>query len=293
MSCSHPLLAVNLGQFDGKYKLKILPPRVDMNIRSLEEKYGHDNLMLLPCGCCAGCKMAHQREWAVRCSLEAQYHKHNCMVTLTYEDRLRPKKLVKRDLQDFIKHMRNKGIKFRYFACGEYGRKNGNAHFHIIMFGYWPLDAHYEFSSASGFPVYSSKFISDVWHRGFISVSEMSPGTAAYVAGYVDKKLGQDEFILMSKRPGIGERYFREHLFDIYAYDNLVGAFGISRVPRYGDKVADQMFFDLSDLKDKRRKASNYNLIRSMQEHSWFNKEDALMEQGRIAKDKLEKRHRL
>lgn len=70
MSCSHPLLAVNFGKGeDGKYLMKILPRRHDQNIRSLEERYGHDNLMLIPCGCCAGCKKAHKKEWSVRCSL--------------------------------------------------------------------------------------------------------------------------------------------------------------------------------------------------------------------------------
>ena len=293
MACEHPLLAVNLGRYNGSYKIKILPKRYDQNIHSLEDKYGYDNLLMLPCGCCAGCKISHQREWSVRCSLEAEYHAQNCMITLTYEDRLRPKRLIKRDLQDFIKRMRNKGIHFRYFGCGEYGTLNGNCHFHIIMFGYWPKDAKFEFNSKSGYPVYSSKFVFDVWHRGFISVSEMSPGTAAYVAGYVDKKLGDGEFVLMSKRPGIGERYFREHLFDIYAYDNIVGAFGVAKVPRYGDKIADQMFYDLEDLKAKRKAASNYNLISLMEEHSLSWKEDAIALIGQKARDRLAKRRRM
>ena len=293
MSCEHPLLAANLGKFDGKYKIKIIPKRYDQDIKSLEEYYGHDNLLLLPCGCCAGCKISHQREWAVRCTLEAGYYKDNCMVTLTYSDDRRPKKLIKRDLQWFIKKMRNRGIKFRYFACGEYGSKNHNCHFHIIMFGYWPEDAKYEFCSGTGHPVYSSKFISGVWNNGFVSVSEMGPGTAAYVAGYVDKKIGQDEFVLMSKRPGIGERYFREHLFDMFAYDNLVGSFGISKIPRYGEKIADQMWYDIEDLKAKRKKTSNLNLIQTMLEHSMSHKEEVLDFNGRIARDKLAKRKRL
>ena len=131
MACERPLLAVNLGKFDGKYKLKLIPHRVDLNILSLEEKYGHDNLLLLPCGSCPSCLVAHKKEWAVRCSLEASYHRDNCMITLTYTDERRPKKLIKRDLQDFIKRMRNKGHKFSYFACGEYGELNHNCHFLI------------------------------------------------------------------------------------------------------------------------------------------------------------------
>lgn len=293
MSCSKPLLAIKLGVVDGKNRIKIFPFRPDFNIRTLEERYGHDNLLLLPCGKCAGCKMAHQRDWAVRCELESMYHKESCMVTLTYSEKQCPKKLVKRDLQQFIKDLRNKGLHFRYFACGEYGSSNGRPHYHIILFGYWPRDAKVEFNSKSGFPIYSSNFISDIWNRGIISVSEMSPGTAAYVAGYVDKKLGNDEFLLMSKRPGIGEHYFRDNLLNMYAYDNLVGKFGISKIPRYGDKIADQMFYDISDIKEKRIKASNLNLLNEMQVHSMKNKEEVFIEKGRVQKDKLDRRRRL
>lgn len=295
MSCEHPLLAVNLGRFDGKYKLKILPKRVDHNLLSLEEKYGHDNLMLLPCGCCPSCKASHQRQWAVRCTLESKYWRDNCMITLTYAPERRPKKLIKRDLQIFIKNMRNSGVKFRYFACGEYGSdptKEHAPHFHIIMFGYWPSDAKFEYNSKSGFPLYSSKFVEGRWKNGIVTISEMAPGTAMYVAGYVDKKLGLDEFVLMSTRPGIGERYFREHLFDIYHYDNIVGAFGVASVPRYCDKIADYMWYDLDDIKVRRKKGSNFGLIQTMLDHGFTNKEDVFGYRHQLMKDRLMKRRR-
>lgn len=292
MSCEHPLLAVNLGKFDGKYKIKILPRRIDMNLNKLEEQYGADNLLLLPCGSCPSCREAHKREWMVRCDLESKYHRDNCMVTLTYEERLRPKKLIKRDLQKFIKDLRNDGLKFRYFGCGEYGELHGNCHFHIILFGIWPQDAKFQFTSKSGFPVYKSDYLTKVWHKGIVTVSEMAPGTAAYVAGYVDKKLGKDEFILMSKRPGIGERYFREHLFDIYAYDNLVGSFGVAKVPRYCDKIADYSWYDIEDLKAKRKEESNLSMIQVMMDHGLDVKEKVFNHRAAMMKDKLMKRRR-
>lgn len=248
--CEHPLLALNLGKVDGKYKIKLISThRLDFNILSLEEKYGKDSLMMLPCGKCAACKVNHQKEFAVRCSLEATYYKENCMVTLTYREGQCPRKLIKRDLQKFIKDCRNAGLKFRYYGCGEYGTEGGRPHYHLIMFGYWPSDAIVDHTSKSGYPVYTSRFLTNIWRRGIVSISEMAPSTAAYVAGYVGKKLGLGEFTLMSTRPGIGARYLQEHLFDIYQYDNLVGSFGVSKVPRYFDKLADQMFYDLMILK--------------------------------------------
>lgn len=292
MACEHPLLAVNLGKVDGKYKIKILPKRLDQNLLYLEEKYGHKNLLLLPCGSCPSCRLSHKKEWAVRCTLEAGYHRDNCMITLTYTDERRPSKLIKRDLQDFIKHMRNRGYKFSYFACGEYGSLNHNAHFHIIMFGYWPSDARFEYNSKSGYPLYSSKEVESVWKNGFITVSEMSPATAAYVAGYVDKKMNGDEFVLMSKRPAIGERYFREHLFDIYAYDNLVGAFGVAHPPRYSDKIADYCWYDLDDIKAKRLEATSSNIIQEMMVHDFKHKEDVYDFKGRLVREKVARKER-
>lgn len=295
MACEHPLLAVRLpvkNEETGKDKVKIIG-RFDNNIAKVESRYGLNNCLLLPCGSCPSCKVSHQRDWAVRCSLESGFYKDNCMITLTYEDRLRPRKLVKRDLQDFIKKMRNRGISFRYFACGEYGSKSGHAHYHIIMFGYWPKDAKFDFTSKSGYPVYSSKFVSDVWHKGITTVSEMSPGTAAYVAGYVDKKRGQDEFILCSTRPGIGARYFEENLVDIYRYDNLVGQFGIAKLPRYCDKIAERSCLVIDDVLERRRKAANSNIIDLMQDHSLSHKDEAVGYKAKQMHDKLVRKERM
>lgn len=293
MSCEHPLLAVRVGtKSDGKAIIKIMPDRVDQNILSLESRYGKENLLLLPCGCCLSCKSAHQKMWSVRCALEASYHKENCMVTLTYTDERRPKKLIKRDFQNFIKDLRNRGIHFRYFGCGEYGSLSGNCHFHIILFGYWPNDARFEYNSKSGYPLYSSRFLSSVWKNGIIMVSEMSVGTAAYVAGYVDKKIGEGEFVLMSLKPGIGQRYFEEHQLEIYRYDNLVGSFGVAKVPRYFDKLAERSGVDLIPIKEKRLEASDDNLRKVIQDHSLSSKDEGISYQGRLMKDKLQKKRR-
>ncbi|QCQ84676.1 replication initiator protein [Blackfly microvirus SF02] len=40
----------------------------------------------LPCGKCTGCRLERSRQWAVRLMHEAQQHKHNSFVTLTYKD---------------------------------------------------------------------------------------------------------------------------------------------------------------------------------------------------------------
>lgn len=295
MSCEKPLLAALLpvrSEETGKQQLKILG-RTSWNIANAEARFGARNLLLLPCGQCPSCKASHQKEWAVRCSLESALYSQNCMITLTYEDRLRPRKLVKRDLQDFIKKMRNKGIKFRYFACGEYGTKNGHAHYHIIMFGYWPEDARFDIKTEKGYPLYKSKFVDSVWQRGITSISEMTPGTAAYVAGYVDKKLGQGEFSLMSKKPGIGEAYFSENLLNIYKYDNLVGTFGVVKPPRYCDKIAERACLVIDDVLERRKKAANSRIIDTMMDHSLEYKDQAVGYDAKKMHDKLQRKERM
>lgn len=79
--------------------------------------------LTLPCGRCRGCRLEHSRQWAIRCMHEAQMHKHNCFITLTYHDEHLPQRyrwgtdertgnplysgtLDKTHIQKFIKRMR-------------------------------------------------------------------------------------------------------------------------------------------------------------------------------------------
>lgn len=62
----------------------------------------------LPCGRCFGCRMERSRQWAVRCMHEAQMHRHNCFLTVTYATENLPPhgSLVKRHHQLFLKKLR-------------------------------------------------------------------------------------------------------------------------------------------------------------------------------------------
>ena len=42
--------------------------------------------LTFPCGQCVGCRLERSRQWAVRCMHEASLYKHNCFITLTYDD---------------------------------------------------------------------------------------------------------------------------------------------------------------------------------------------------------------
>lgn len=160
---------------------------------------------LLPCGSCVGCRISRAREWAIRCSLELDFHRSSLFLTLTYADKYCPPTLSKRDLSLFFKRLRDRVGKFRFFACGEYGERRFRPHYHAILFGSADLED-----------------IQRSWGKGFVTADAVNPARISYVAGYCAKKLGTDRpkgeevdyetgevythqppFLQMSRRPGI------------------------------------------------------------------------------------------
>lgn len=161
--------------------------------------------LVLPCGKCLGCQMDKAKEWTLRCRLEMQQHKHAAFITLTYDDEHCPRRLKKPDLQRWFKRLRKAIAKqkdgddgaarlLRYFACGEYGETNQRPHYHALVFGASEADR---------------ATVDRTWGMGRTQCVPVTPQRIAYVAGYVQKKIGagDDErkpFIVMSRRPGIG-----------------------------------------------------------------------------------------
>lgn len=74
--------------------------------------------------------------------MEAMDHKKNCFVTLTYSPEhypgLKRDDVRRKDIQAFIKYLRNHDIKVRYFGCCERGDQNERYHMHLILFGFLP-----------------------------------------------------------------------------------------------------------------------------------------------------------
>ena len=158
-----------------------------------------------PCRWCVECQLRSTAEWSDRCCEEAaQYGANNCMVTLTYEKI--GNTLIKKDLTDFIKRLRNfiYPQKLRYFACGEYGSKGKRPHFHIIFFGYRPKDLQFVCKKLNkrGLYVnyYGSHELYNVWRsgknnvdyevkRGFVSIADFDPHEVKYLCKYLSKGL--------------------------------------------------------------------------------------------------------
>lgn len=201
----------------------------------------------IPCGRCIGCRLSHSKQWADRAVLELQYHKYNYFLTLTYDDDHIPENefvfpdtgeigssltLKKEDLQKFWKRLRKeldkKDEKIRYLACGEYGDNTLRPHYHAIVFGLNIPDLDFYSTTSNGDYLYTSKWLNDIWKNGQVWIGQASWESIAYVSRYVTKKLyGAEadyystfnlvpEFLVCSRKPGIGRAYYEDHKNDLF-----------------------------------------------------------------------------
>lgn len=151
--------------------------------------------------------------------LEAAQYSENSFVTLTYDDEHLPDggNLVPRDLQLFLKRLRKAVAPFRirYYAVGEYGDETGRPHYHLGLFGFGTC-----LFGVSRYNAYRKNcctrcdLVRDAWGLGNVSLGTLEAASAAYVAGYVTKKMTakddprlngrHPEFARMSLKPGIG-----------------------------------------------------------------------------------------
>lgn len=298
MKCEHPVLAVRFEGLNENEKsiIKILPmkSRPDWNIATVESRYGKDNVLKLPCGRCAACKEAYRADWSVRCDMEARYHFDNVFLTLTYRPDTCPRWVSKGHIRTFIRQLRkilSPKNEIKYFACGEYGEANGRPHYHVIIFGWFPGDAVLkpDVKSKSGYEVYESKFLNELWNKGFVDVNNFSQDTAFYVAGYVNKKTGNyDGFLMMSN--GIGYQYMIDHINELYVRRTYVARSGrVHFVPRAFKRVCEKLgYFHENDpgMVINLRKMENSELLVRGMKH----REDLFDITQNKMKDKLSKR---
>nr|DAR43453.1 MAG TPA: Replication associated protein [Microviridae sp.] len=296
----------------------------------------------IPCGHCIECRLKYSRDWATRMMLEAQYHESSYFVTLTYDDLHAPKSyypedpetgegclpsltLVKKDMQDFMKRLRDRldndgKPKIRFYGCGEYGSTTHRPHYHIIIFGLCLDDLEPLKVSSQGFPYYRSKLIEDCWSEpklvlnpktgkkervslGYSMVCNVSWDTCAYVARYVTKKWTGDykdfyesfniepEFSLMSRMPGIARQYFDEHKEDIYRFDELFlkcSDGGKTVQPcSYFDKLYDLENPDLMQAVKERRKKRGEERKKIVQANTTLTLDEQLEARQRLFEKRL------
>lgn len=196
-----------------------------------------------PCGQCVACRINRQRAWAARILLEAKAHHASLFLTLTYDWEHVPGdaggcglNLVPEDRILFLKRLRERlrPRTIRYFSAGEYGADPNilppdqwpdwlheahqpRPHWHLVIFGL-SLDECVVVNGRLQHPT-----VQEAWGKGFTEAGELTAHRAAYVAGYVTKKLAsrdcaearrlygrRPEHATQSKNPGIGALYVDE-----------------------------------------------------------------------------------
>lgn len=254
MPCYHPLRAALVEGPQGR--------SISFNRRSRGKG------LSLPCGRCIGCRLERSRQWAVRIMHESELHQCNCFLTLTYKNVPFDGSLNVEDCQKFLKRLRAKldPIKVRFFLCGEYGENLSRPHYHAIIFGYDFPDK-VPCKQAGDYCLYESELLNSVWGHGLAWIGEVSFESASYVANYATKKITGDksesyycgrrpEFLLMSRRPGIGRGWIDKFRSDVYPSDEVIVREHSTRPPRYYDNVFKAADPELHAEVSKRREAA-------------------------------------
>lgn len=234
--------------------------------------YG-DRPLELPCGQCVDCRVEKSRQWALRCVHESQLHERNCFITLTYGPDTVPRDggLVVKDWQDFAKRLRKAMGPFRFFHCGEYGDTNKRPHYHAVVFGIDFSEDRVLLKDTAAGRLYMSPLLERTWGKGHCSVGDLTYESAAYVARYcVGKVTGEKAereysrvdcdtgecwqvrppYTTMSRRPGIGARWFERFASDVFPSDEVVHKGRRFRPPRfYLEKLSER---EQADVKARR-----------------------------------------
>lgn len=191
--------------------------------------------------------------------------------------------LCLKDHQDFMKRLRKEVSKYsdtkvRFFASGEYGDVSFRPHFHYILFGVPIPDLNFYKLSKAGDKLYNSEWLQKIWNnadgerpnKGYVVIGSVTPDSASYIARYAIKKrkhlddsfyedLGlKPEFLVMSRKPGIGKEWFEKNYKSMYETDEVImpgrdKAISV-KPPKYYDTLMERIDPELINNIKQRRK---------------------------------------
>jgi len=180
------------------------------------------------CGQCMPCRINRRRMWTHRIMLECTQHPVNSCWTLAYgEDYLTKTEgglptLKPKELTDFLKRLRMDfhPLKLRYFYVGEYGSNTERPHYHLALFNFPACERGVTRLNRRGDCCGICDRVREIWSKGFVYSGQLENASAAYIAGYVTKKLTSKEdprlcgrhpeYARMSLKPGIGAGFMPE-----------------------------------------------------------------------------------
>lgn len=200
------------------------------------------------CNKCLPCRVNRRRVWTHRIMLEALCHSASSFVTLTYSDQNLPNdnSVDSREIQLFMKRLRKAyGAPLRYFAVGEYGEETYRPHYHLALFGLGS-DGVCRLSN-HGARYDTDPLVDRCWNLGKTDVKPLVVETAAYLCGYVVKKLTDEkderlcgrspEFARMSRKPGIGAPAIASLAAALFDGTQISSLDDVPTVLRHGNKT--------------------------------------------------------
>lgn len=198
--------------------------------------------------------------------------------------------LSKSDWQKFVKKLRRRLKKdfnvstVRYYHAGEYGAELGRPHYHACLFGFDFKSIQDDCSiikQTEDVQLYKSKLLEEIWGNGLCSVGDVTLESAAYVARYIMKKINgknekehyekidretgevidlQPEYTTMSRKPGIGKKWYDKFKKDCFPSDTIVHNRQLFKPPKYYDTLYElENPEKLKEIKEKRISKIKWN----------------------------------
>lgn len=161
------------------------------------------------CGQCKACLITKRESVGARILLESMmFINKAAFITLTYNEKNRPEtgSLIKNDVRLFLQQLRRQSkCDLSSVVVGEYGDANGNAHYHLAVFGIPILIGYSEQMPkykklyeqvcrkrhyvAVDFPGYEQLCLRAWKYKGHVNVGLIESASAKYIGGYATKKL--------------------------------------------------------------------------------------------------------
>lgn len=242
---------------------------------------------------------------------EAETHKQNCFITLTYKPSDLPPlgSIDKKAPVLFMKRLRKRfGDNIRSFGCAEYGEKRGRPHYHICLFNFDFPDKKLV-TVRNGYDVWTSQALEELWPHGKSEIGTLTFDSAAYVARYVTKKkFGKDKqgaydavdehgeirqkepetTVCVSRRPGLGRAWLEKFKKGVRQNDSIIVDGKEVKPPKYYDRIwelEDPVEFD--EVKQKRIASARAKALKDARDP-----EEVLAIKEYLQWERMEKLHR-
>nr|WEW54401.1 MAG: replication initiation protein [Microvirus Sku118] len=309
MACMNPNVIVRTKVGNEWTQWKFVGPYKFWKIEN-HRLHPSEEIAFIGCGKCPACK----KEWRNQLSQRfiAEYNNYgvqnSCFLTLTVNDDNLDHVFPNHSLdhsyfQKFMKKLRNHlerrfgfKAKIKYFMCGEYGANTGRPHFHVVLFGWRPTDLIPWSRSKKGIPQFRSEFIENLWDVGFVTVGNVTEGSAGYLAKYLVKysEISKDDFCVVNNDTGeiyegvrkpylvyphdcMGFEYFMKNCTSILEQGCLQMKKGICGIPKSWLKKI-KVMYEGGELSEKIR--VYYELYLKGIEVAGFDKLNDLVNQG-------------